>query len=49
MKKGFLHMSHINNDWYWTWSDDGESISMRKLKWFERIIYWKFPDKLVKK
>ncbi|KKR00159.1 MAG: hypothetical protein UT24_C0016G0048 [Candidatus Woesebacteria bacterium GW2011_GWB1_39_12] len=41
-------ISHINNDWFWASSVGQDSIEITPLKWWERILYWKFPDKSYK-
>ena len=45
MRKRHLSISHIDDDWCWTYEADDGTIAVRKLKWWERILYWKFPDK----
>lgn len=43
-------LTHINQDWYWTYpSDNRQEIVLADLKWWERILYWKFPDKSSKR
>ena len=41
-------ISHINNDWCWTYEAKDGTIAVEKLKWWERILYLKFPDKSYK-
>lgn len=42
-------LTRVNNDWFWTYpSDNRREIVQADLKWWERILYWKFPDKSYK-
>lgn len=48
MKK---ELAKINGDWRWiVIGDSGTGIDVwpRDLYWWERIIYWKWPDKSIK-